>query len=248
MRLPRMTMRRWAFAILVLSGFLCAERTSARSRALSDRAFYHHDLAFNGMSNCNTCLIGMPRDPDFLGIYYDQTSPRRAWHARLAKKYIIAASRPWLPVGPDPPPPDAAGQGFYWYELGDHRRAVAAYEDAIRFDSADFSALNGLAWLLATSPEGSLRDGKRAVDLAIRACRLTFRPEAACIDTLAAAYAEAGDFAAAIETQQEVIGMISGGDPDFERYRTRLELYNAGKPFRDEPNGRARSGGGNYAR
>jgi tetratricopeptide (TPR) repeat protein len=151
----------------------------------------------------------------------------------LAKKYIIAASRPWLPVEPDPPPPDAAGQGYYWYELGDHRRAVAAYEDAIRFDSVDFSALNGLAWLLATSPDGKLRDGKRAVNLATRSCALTFRKEATCIDTLAAAYAEAGDFATAIESQQEVLGMISTGDPDYERFRNRLELYKAGKPFRD---------------
>jgi hypothetical protein len=57
---------------------------------------------------------------------------------------------------------------------------------------------------------------------------------------LAAAYAESGDFAAAIETQQEVVGMISAGDTDFEHYRTRLALYKVYKPFRDEPKGGAK--------
>jgi tetratricopeptide (TPR) repeat protein len=233
MKSGRMTMRRWAFAILALSVLLFAERTWARSKALRERAFYHFYQAFKGNSTCNFPLIDVPRDPDFLGMYYAQTSPRRAWHARLAKKYATAASRPWLPVEHDPPPPDAAGQGFYWYELGEHGQAVAAYEKAIRFDSVDFSALNGLAWLLATSPEAKLRDGKRAVDLATRACGVTLRREADCIDTLAAAYAEAGNYAAAVETQQEVVGMTSAGDPDFERFRIRLELYKAYKPFRD---------------
>ena len=60
-----------------------------------------------------------------------------------------------------------------------------------------------MAWLLATSPEASLRDGARAVELAQRAVRLTGGREPDALDTLAAAYAEAGRFAEAVETAEQ---------------------------------------------
>ena len=55
--------------------------------------------------------------------------------------------------------------------------------------------------VLATCPEDRIRDGKRAVELAKRACELSSRQVATCVETLAAAYAEAGDFEAACDTQ-----------------------------------------------
>jgi hypothetical protein len=54
--------------------------------------------------------------------------------------------------------------------------------------------LDELAWLLATYPDSKSRDGSDAVRLAERACVLTERRIPALLDTLAAAYAEAGDF------------------------------------------------------
>ena len=58
----------------------------------------------------------------------------------------------------------------------------------------DATTLNNLAWLLATAPEDKLRDGRRAVTLATEACRLTDYKADFILSTLAAAYAEAGDF------------------------------------------------------
>jgi hypothetical protein len=63
-------------------------------------------------------------------------------------------------------------------------------------------ALNNFAWLLATSAEPDLRNGARAVQFAEKACALTNFKQAAFIETLAAAYAEAGRFPEAIATAQ----------------------------------------------
>src|SRR5439155_548570 len=80
--------------------------------------------------------------------------------------------------------------------------AVAEYQEAVRAAPGWAEAHNKLAWILAVGPD-RLRDGRRAVRLATRACELTEWTDAGTIDTLAAAYAEAGDFARAAEYQRK---------------------------------------------
>jgi tetratricopeptide (TPR) repeat protein len=75
--------------------------------------------------------------------------------------------------------------------------------------------LDELACLLATYPDSKSRDGSDAVRLAERACVLTDRRIPALLDTLAAAYAEAGDFPRAISTVEEALNHAhSSGDGD----------------------------------
>jgi tetratricopeptide (TPR) repeat protein len=156
------------------------------------------------------------------------------YHGALKGKYLRAGARPWISVEPDPPPPDAAGRGRFWAERGRYIQARTAYEEAIRLDPEDFSSLNDLAWALATCPDADFRDGAMAVELATRACELTVRTDPSSLDTLAAAYAEAGDFKAAVKTQTEAIGNLPTGDPLLAEFQDRLKLYEAGQAYRVE--------------
>lgn len=63
----------------------------------------------------------------------------------------------------------------------------------------DVAVVNSLAWLLATCPEDQLRNGREAVEVAQLACEFTHWENADCLDTLAAAYAETGDFDTALK-------------------------------------------------
>src|SRR5207248_7440851 len=80
------------------------------------------------------------------------------------------------------------------------RHASAAKYFALAVDVAPENPflLARLGWLLATSPEDSVRDAAKAVDVSERAVRLTSRQDTMSLDTLAAAYAEAGRFGEAI--------------------------------------------------
>lgn len=95
------------------------------------------------------------------------------------------------------------------------------------------SVLNSIAWLRATSPQQSLRDGKKAVSEATRACELTEWKDRAYLDTLAAAHAEAGDFGNAVKFQAQAIELSAASADQQAGMRKRLELYRKKKPYRE---------------
>jgi tetratricopeptide (TPR) repeat protein len=97
--------------------------------------------------------------------------------------------------------------------------------------------LDELAWLLATYPDSKSRDGSEAVGLAERACVLTERRIPALLDTLAAAYAEAGDFPRAISTAEEALKHAhSSGDGDAINLSEKiLASLRENLPYRAEP-------------
>ncbi len=79
-------------------------------------------------------------------------------------------------------------------------------------------ALNWRAALRATCPNPSFRDGKAAVEDAKRACEMSKWKYADYIDTLASAYAEAGDFDSAVRYEQQAIDLNrSGKDATLEK-------------------------------
>jgi tetratricopeptide (TPR) repeat protein len=97
--------------------------------------------------------------------------------------------------------------------------------------------LDELAWLLATYPDSKSRDGTEAVRLAEHACDLTERKIPALLDTLAAAYAEAGDFARAISTAEETLNRAraSGDDDAVKLSESILVSLRENLPYRQEP-------------
>lgn len=84
-----------------------------------------------------------------------------------------------------------------------------------------------------------MRDGKKAVEYARTACELTQWKDVALLDTLAAAYAEAGEFDEAIKWQEKALNSPDlasrfGGEAELEKARLRLKLYQERKPYRDK--------------
>jgi serine/threonine-protein kinase len=92
--------------------------------------------------------------------------------------------------------------------------------------------LNKTAWRLATSTDPALRDGPSALFFAVRAVAATSRTNANYLDTLAAAYAECGQFTNAVSVQREAIGLLKT-DQEKQGYETRLKLYQSGSPVRE---------------
>ena len=115
--------------------------------------------------------------------------------------------------------------------------AVQHYRQALQANPDWPVVLNNLAWLLASNPDAQLRNGVEAVQLAQRACKLTNNEVPMYIGTLAAAHAEAGQFADAVATAKRAQALaLEKGLPELaQRNAELLELYEAGKPVRDPP-------------
>lgn len=128
-----------------------------------------------------------------------------------------------------------ATRGEIYSAFGLHQAAVEDLDRALASGSRDAEVYNTLAWLLATSTQDALRNAQRAKELALTACELTRYQEPNFVDTLAAAHAEAGEFADAVRLQQRALA-----SPQFDlRFgadaRQRLALYAAGRPYREGP-------------
>ena len=93
-------------------------------------------------------------------------------------------------------------------------------------------AINNLACIFATSPDETLRDGSEAIRLA-KAYLKVHNDEVSVLDTLAAAYAEAGRFEDAIETQKKVLSMTKEDSPHLAEIQSHLNSYQDNKPWRE---------------
>ena len=109
--------------------------------------------------------------------------------------------------------------------------AIADFSRALKLNPNYAAAHNSLAFLLATCADEKYRDGHKAVESALKACQLTEGRNWGYTDTLAAAYAESGDFEKAKQFQAKAIE-LAPSKKSKQDCGSRLELYEQGKPFR----------------
>ncbi len=115
------------------------------------------------------------------------------------------------------------------------REAIQEYRKALELNDQLSMADNNLAWMLASHPDPKIRNGREAVELGERACRLTDNEQPFYLGTLAAAYAEAGRFNDAVATAEKArdLARKAGLEKLAERNEQLLKLYRAGQPYRE---------------
>jgi WD40 repeat protein len=120
--------------------------------------------------------------------------------------------------------------GIVWVLYGG--RVPQADEEPLQLDETESTSYNDRAWSLATAPDSRARDGQTAVQLAEKAVAATQRKDPMILDTLAAAYAETGQFTNAVAVQREAIALLAT-DTEKADYGSRLKLYESNIPYRD---------------
>ena len=97
----------------------------------------------------------------------------------------------------------------------------------------DLQTMNNLGWVLATSPDESIRDGQKAVRLATKVCEKTEFQMSTALDTLAAAYAACQRYSEAVATSEKAISLMQLhlDQPKIEKMRARQELYERGEAY-----------------
>jgi tetratricopeptide (TPR) repeat protein len=118
---------------------------------------------------------------------------------------------------------------------GQPREAVSHYRAAVNLQPDDPATLSDLAWVLATWPEASIRNGADAIELAQRASQLSGGRSPMVLRSLAAACAETGRYAEAVSAAQQALTLadsesnVALGDA----LRSEIKLYQASSPMRD---------------
>lgn len=120
---------------------------------------------------------------------------------------------------------------------GQYAAAIAQFQKVLELDPLHVTAQNNLAWMLATCPDASLRNGPKAVEAAQRAVQLSAGTSPQILDTLAAAYAEAGRFSEAVETARQALDLsvAQNNKALTDVIQNQLKLFQSRSPYHDKP-------------
>jgi len=118
--------------------------------------------------------------------------------------------------------------------VGKHAEAVKDYEEALKLEPDDTHVLNNYAWVLATSPDDGVRNAARSIELGLKACELTKYEKAHILSTLAAGYAEKGDWENAVKWSSKAVELGGAEAEVSDQLRKELERYKEKKPWREK--------------
>ena len=122
-----------------------------------------------------------------------------------------------------------ANRGVAYEGLGDFAKAKKDYQQAEEIAGTVSEISNTVAWFYATCPSDNYRDGEKAIEMVTKACETSDWKDASFIDTLAAAYAEQGEFKAASKYANQAVELAKGKKKD--EYKERLAMFEAEKPY-----------------
>ena len=199
---------------------------NGRGFAARGKAWYWLHNYTNAIVDLTKALEFSTNDPDI----YDNRGG--AYWAANKINNALADFQSAIRLNPD----DIVGlynRGRIYSSEGSYTNAAHDLERVISLQPKAFGAYNSLAWQLATCPKDELRNGKRAVELATKACELSKWKKYQYVDTLAAAYAETGDFEDAVKYQKQAAGMDGIPENNRTNVQHRLELYLQHKPYRN---------------
>ena len=125
-------------------------------------------------------------------------------------------------------------RAFVLMRLGKYHEAASDLTEATNVDPKAADVFNNLAWLLATCPDSTVRDGRKATDYISHGLQLDPNNKLMW-DTRAAVFAENGDFNSAATWEEHYLQREDLSDDQRRRATERLALYRAGKPYREEP-------------
>jgi Flp pilus assembly protein TadD len=126
-------------------------------------------------------------------------------------------------------------RGRAYQARGDIGLAIEDFKKCVQLDPNYPLGFMHYAWILATSPEARQRDADLALKYAERACKLTNWEDGTCLGTLAAAYAEAGNFDEAVKWETKAREFYP--ESAQEKWKFLLDLYQTGKPYRQGAEG-----------
>lgn len=193
---------------------------------LNNRALAYIELddSANAMTDLQAALALVPD-------YAEALNNRGVVHQKLEKvDDAIADFSKALEV--DPKYTEALeNRAFAYLQKEDHTKAIGDLESAMKLNPNSIEAANDLAWMLATSPDTTVRDTKRALTLAQRACELSKHQEWNALDTLAVVHAENGEFAEAKKWLEAALKLAPADEKT--RIQKHLDLAIAQKPVRD---------------
>jgi len=116
---------------------------------------------------------------------------------------------------------------------GEIGNAIEQYEKTLKIARRSVPALNNLAWIFATYSDPAFRDGTKALELAEEANEFSGRSNPIILRTLAAAYANAGQFSRAVEVAQLALSLTDRQSPLATALQQEIAGYRAGLPHRE---------------
>lgn len=222
----RITQGRYAEAVSFLEQAVAADPENARLHGTLAGVYLRMDRSADAIPPLRKALDADPADPllwQLIGLALSKTGD------------LDGAEHHWrraLELAPEDEETHVRLADLY-QSRKQHGRAIEQLRAGLRANPESSMVANALAWALATCPDGSLRNGAEAVQLATPLCRPGAVERYEHFDTLAAALAETGRFDEAITTVSRAITLANarGDSAAADKYKSRLGLYRQKRPY-----------------